>query len=67
MSRHVFEQTADGERRWNGLAYLSKHGDDLQNWTIFEPASPTVVDITEFDRDDVDLLAALELHQLQLE
>ncbi len=66
VSRYVFGQTADGERRWNGLAYLSKHGDDLQNWAIFEPADPEVIDVTEFDRDDADLAAALALHGLQL-
>ncbi len=67
VSRYVFGQTAGGERRWNGLAYLSKHGDDLQNWAIFEPADPEVIDVTEFDRDDADLAAALALHGLQLE
>lgn len=67
ISRYVFGQTANGERRWNGLAYLSKHGDDLQNWAIFEPADPDVIDVTEFDRHDADLAAALALHGLQLE
>ncbi len=67
VSRYLFGQTAGGERRWNGLAYLSKHGDDLQNWAIFEPADPEVIDVTEFDRDDADLAAALALHGLQLE
>ncbi len=67
VSRYVFGQTVDGKRRWNGLAYLSKHGDDLQNWTIFEPADPEVIDVTEFDRDDVDLVTALTLQGLTLE
>jgi hypothetical protein len=66
VSRYVFGQTADGERRWNGLAYLSKHGDDLQNWAIFEPAHPEVIDVTEFNRDDADLAAALALHGLRI-
>ncbi len=67
ISRYVFDQTAAGERRWNGISYLSKHGDDLTNWAIFEPAGPEVIDVTEFDRDDVDLVAALALHGLTLE
>ncbi len=66
VSRYVFGQTSGGARRWNGLAYLSKHGDDLQNWTIFEPAAPGVIDVTEFGGDDEDLRAALALHGLQL-
>ncbi len=66
VSRYVFGQTVDGQRRWNGLAYLSKHGDDLQNWAIFEPAAPEVIDVAEFDRDDADLATALALHGLQL-
>ncbi|MBI2709507.1 MAG: RES domain-containing protein [Actinobacteria bacterium] len=66
VSRYVFSRTVDGQRRWNGLAYLSKHGDDLQNWAIFEPAAPEAIDVTEFDRVDADLASALALHGLQL-
>lgn len=67
VSRYVFDQTLAGQRRWNGISYLSKHGDDLRNWTIFEPAAPEVIDVGAFDRDDPDLAAALELHGLRLE
>lgn len=67
VSRYVFDQTVDGQRRWNGLAYLSKHGDNLQNWTIFEPTAPEVIDVTQFERNDTDLAVALALHSLQLE
>jgi hypothetical protein len=67
VSRRIFEQTAAGQRRWNGLCYLSKHGDDLTNWAVFEPAAPDVIDVAEFDRDDPDLLAALAVHNLELE
>lgn len=66
VSRYVFGQSATGERRWNGLSYLSKHGDDLQNWAIFEPAAPEVLNVAEFDRYDPDLAAALALHRLTL-
>ncbi len=52
VSRYVFTQSADGQRRWNGLAYLSKHGDDLQNWAIFEPAAPELIDVPARRPDD---------------
>jgi hypothetical protein len=35
ISRHVFDETVDGTRRWNDIAYRSKHGDDLENWATF--------------------------------
>ena len=44
-----------------GLCYLSKH-DDLTNWPVFEPATPDVLDVAEFDHDDPDLLADLAVH-----
>ncbi len=67
IARYVFDQTAAGQRRWNGLTYLSKHGDDLRNWAAFEPATPEVIDVTDFSRDDSDLVNALALHGLILE
>lgn len=67
VSRHIFDQTAEGRRRWNGISYLSKHGDDLTNWAIFEPALPERIDVTKFDRQDADLAVALTLHGLTLE
>ncbi len=67
VARYVFDQTAAGQRRWNGLSYLSKHGDDLRNWAIFEPATPEVIDVTDFSADDNDLVNALALHGLTLE
>ena len=66
ISRYVFGQTVNGHRRWNGLTYLSKHGDNLRNWTIFEPAGPNIIDITNFTSQDPDLNAALALHNLRL-
>ncbi len=66
ISRYVFSQTINGHRRWNGLTYLSKHGDNLRNWAIFEPADPDIIDITNFTNQDPGLNAALTLHNLQL-
>lgn len=67
ISRHVFDETGEGRRRWNGLSYLSKHGDDLRNWAVFEPALPDVMGVGPVSADDSDLLAALALHGLTLQ
>jgi hypothetical protein len=66
VGRYVFDQTVGGQRRWNGLSYLSKHGDDLRNWAVFEAAMPDVIDVIAFGSDDHDLLSALALHGLIL-
>lgn len=66
VSRYVFDRTVDGVRRWNGISYLSKHGDDLTNWATFEPVMPDIIGVNECAADDVDLAAALELHGLRL-
>lgn len=66
ISRHVFDATIDGHRRWNGIAYQSRHGDDFENWAIFEPATPGVVDVTPLDEHDPDLHRALAVHGLRL-
>lgn len=66
ISRYVFDRSADGTRQWNGIAYRSKHGDDLENWAIFEPAAPADQTVAEFTENDIDLADALSLHGLQL-
>ena len=66
ISRHVFDDSIDGARRWNGIAYLSKHGDDLENWAIFEPAAPNPIAVAHFDHLDEDLVNALRLHGLHM-
>ncbi|MCU1487127.1 MAG: hypothetical protein JWN67_3873 [Actinomycetia bacterium] len=66
ISRYVFDRSIDGARQWNGIAYRSKHGDDLTNWAIFEPTSPNLTEIGEFDERDSDLASALQLHGLAL-
>lgn len=60
VSRYVFERgvTADGERPV-GIRYLSRLGDDLENWAIFEDSEPYDTLSEEISRDDPDLLAAL--------
>jgi hypothetical protein len=66
ISRYVFDDSIDGTRRWYGLASLSKHGDDLENWAIFEPAAPDPTDVTHFDHRDEDLVSSLRLLGLHL-
>jgi hypothetical protein len=67
ISRHIFDSTADGVRTWNGIGYRSRHGDDLENWAILEPAAPVDRSAEAFDDNDPDLVAALALHGLRLE
>ncbi|MGZ8648940.1 MAG: RES domain-containing protein [Solirubrobacteraceae bacterium] len=68
VGRAVYEQAnAKGGRRFAGLRYLSRVGDEFENWALFEPASIAAVKPAErVRRDDPDLLAALELLGLAL-
>lgn len=66
ISRYVFDDTTAGARRWNGISYLSKYGDDLDNWAVFEPAAPTVIGLDLIDQRDRDLAEALQLHGLRM-
>jgi hypothetical protein len=60
ISRYVFERgvAEDGEPLL-GIRYLSRLGDDIENWAIFEDSEPYDKVSEEIDRDDPDLLAAL--------
>ena len=66
ISRYVFDDTTAGTRRWNGISYLSKYGDDLDNWAVFEPAAPTIVGVDRIHQRDPDLVEALHLHGLHM-
>jgi RES domain len=61
ISRYVFERgvTEDGERLL-GIRYLSRLGDDIENWAIFEGSDPYDRLSDEISPDDPDLLAALQ-------
>jgi len=71
ISSHIYARAdARGRPLFSGIAYLSRFGDDYQNWAIFErlagvPAieRPTVRDI---DVDGRELRAALALLGLRL-
>ena len=62
ISRYVFERgvTEDGERLL-GIRYLSRLGDDIENWAIFEGSEPYDKASEEISREDPDLVRALEM------
>lgn len=66
MSRTIYECSVDDRRQFSGIAYLSRFGDEVQNWAIFEPGEITVTDITEVRPSDTDLIAALSILGLTL-
>jgi hypothetical protein len=66
ISRFLFEQTQSGQRRWDGINYQSRYGDDFENWAFYEPTAPTDQSATLLDSDDGDLAFALRLHGLNL-
>ena len=46
ISRYVFEQTSErGTRAFDGISYLSRLGDDLRNWALFEPVTHAQVKV----------------------
>jgi hypothetical protein len=65
VSRLVFECTdARAEPQFDGIAYHSRLGDELENWAIFEPPEGEArlrdMQSEPVDPDDPDLAAALE-------
>lgn len=69
ISRWVYDHsTPDGRRRYAGVRYASRLGDELANWAIFEPAA-VHGDLEHgsgiIQPDDPDLVAAMQLHNLQ--
>ena len=71
-SRHVFDCQAEaGGPQFAGIRYLSRLGDDIENWAIFEPPGglePPIADAksSAIERHDPDLAAALEHLGLRL-
>lgn len=65
ISRHVYEcTTAEGDRAFQGVRYLSRLGDDVTNWAICEPAAIDFLDAEQLRLDDPDLSRAIELFGL---
>lgn len=67
ISRYVFDCTEDEARQFAGISYLSKLGDDLTNWAIFEKADITERDSKSIAADDPDLLEAVRLFGITLD
>ncbi len=70
VSRSVFGCQDHGATQFAGIAYLSRLGDDLRNWAIFEqPDGGPLLEDTHsapIAADDEDLTVALERHSLAL-
>ena len=72
VSRYVYDQsTSDRQRLFDGIAYLSRLGDEFRNWAIFEPLEGALPwaenpEIRSIEADDPDIQRALELLGVQL-
>lgn len=67
ISRYVFERGVDAEgRSLAGIRYLSRLGDELENWAVFEGTEPEDRTSAPIAVDDEDLQAALAKLDLQL-
>lgn len=59
ISRVVFEcSTSDGGRQFDGIQYLSRYGDEFENWAIFEPAQIEEQENAKIEANDPDLIEA---------
>jgi hypothetical protein len=67
VSRYVFERGVDADGgSLAGIRYLSRLGDDFENWANFEGTAPVDAVSGAIAADDPDLAAALDLLGLTL-
>lgn len=71
ISRYVYDQsTPEGQRRFAGIAYRSRLGDEFRNWAIFEsPDGPSWCvspEMRPLEAEDPDLQEALERLDVRL-
>lgn len=67
ISRHIYECiTTGGKRAFQGIRYLSRLGDDIDNWAICEPATIGRIEAAEIHVDDPDLRRAVALLRLEI-
>jgi hypothetical protein len=65
ISRHLFAHARDqAGRPVAGVRYLSRLGDELVNWAIFEPNAPADATSEPIHPDDEDLRAVFEMFDL---
>lgn len=50
-----------------GIAYLSRFGDEIPNWAVFEPNEIDVRNVWPIDPEDPDFIAAMDILGLGLE
>lgn len=61
VSRFVYECSDEsGARQFDGIRYLSRLGDEFENWALFEPSQPVDTTAAPVDPDDADIRAAME-------
>ena len=66
ISRYLYDlSTPQGQRRFAGITYASRLGDEFRNWAIFEPPDSALPfigepDVQSIEEDDPDLVEALE-------
>ena len=67
MSRTIYECSVGDRRQYSGIAYLSRFGDEIQNWAIFEPGEINVTDAIDVRPSDADLISALSILGLTID
>jgi hypothetical protein len=72
ISRYIYDRsTSQGKRRYAGIAYRSRLGDEFYNWAIFESPGGALPWIGEpetepLEAEDPDLVRALEMLGVRL-
>jgi hypothetical protein len=68
MSRVVFQTVASEEETFSGLRYLSRFGDEIENWAIFESGRAQLADRRPqaIAEGDEDFQATLALFHIRL-
>lgn len=72
MSRYIYDRsTPKGQRRYAGIAYRSRLGDEFRNWAIFEAPGRALPwneapEQQSIEPDDPDLVRALQLLGVRL-
>jgi hypothetical protein len=71
ISRYVHQETDSLGPRFSGISYLSRLGDELRLWAIFEPTVPIadlIADtlVHKLSNDDQDFRKALEFNGIEL-
>lgn len=63
LAQHIYVANDDGNPRYSGVRYLSRHG-DYECWAIFDGNEVSVATAAQIDRDDADLQHVASLWNL---